>query len=114
MKETAVKYRDREVQKYVMNRFIKNMLEKQTRRGRNHTAKVHFKRLMMQRWISAKAKVQDIRQHLLNQNYGSDFENAHKNLTQNMRQSLRVIHGEPLDLEELNSTKDLVMAHDKL
>jgi hypothetical protein len=31
-----------------------------------------------------------------------------------MRQSLRVIHGEPLDLEELNSTKDLVMAHDKL
>ena len=80
MKETALKYRASEVQKYVINRLIANMKMNIEKRKSKMVACIHFKKLIMHRWMKAMIKVQEIRDQLLNKNYDEDFENKYVNL----------------------------------
>ena len=57
MKETALKYRASEVQKYVINRLIANMKMNIEKRKSKMVACIHFKKLIMHRWMKAMIKV---------------------------------------------------------
>ena len=54
-------------------------------------AQIHYKKLMIQRWINAVHKVREIRQELINSSDTADFVNSYKFLNKNLRKSLDVL-----------------------
>ena len=59
-------------------------------------------------------RVREIRYELIQSSDTADFENSYKHLNKNLRKSLDVLHGPPLEINDLNDTQDLVIAHDKI
>ena len=117
MNSNAQYFYSRSVLKKVFNQLMTYYYQRHLKHCRNEVAVQNYKRVIMNRWYHAKQRVTGIRYEILNPNQNLEFTSSYKNLNSNLRKSLKVIQSsedQPLCIEDLNSTTDLVKAHDRL
>ena len=88
MRDTAKSYWASEIQKKVLNALAQNYVHSKIKKERKELAKVHFKKVMMFRWMIAKNRVQTIRNELINNISNLEFTESYKHLNTNLRKSL--------------------------
>jgi hypothetical protein len=88
MKDNAESLRRGVVKRQVYNRLLNHYFKNKLKVSRRQVADQFFKKVVMNRWMGAKLRVQRIRGEIILSSQVTDFESSYKHLNTNLRKSL--------------------------